>query len=229
MMDTTTIVIAAVLVLILAGVLIGLYFALRGEQNKPPAQTPAVGRPDLVEVARLERDKETNMLMVVVDGKLYANASNLSFAQRQKLASATSELHKWLGLPVAPTSAPASYPPVPASVPPAAQPVTGEIPPEPVKPVSTNPLESFQRSIASNKPGASFKSIPAQIEEILQSKLLGTPFENRGIHLSESPTEGVIVQVGLEHYPGIDAVPDEAVRKLIRSAVAEWEQRNKIK
>ena len=75
-MDLMTLVIAAVLVLVLAGVLIGLFFALRGGQTTPAPQKSAAGTADLVEIARLERDKETNMLMVVVDGKLYANASS---------------------------------------------------------------------------------------------------------------------------------------------------------
>jgi hypothetical protein len=228
-MDIMTIAIAAVLVLILAGVLIGLFFALRGGQNNPPAEKTAASRPDLVEVARLERDKGTNMLMVVVDGKLYANASNLSFAQRQKLASATNDLHKWLGLPAAaaPTSAAAAFTPTPLAVPPAVQTLVDEAAIAPVKPVSTNPVEALRHTIGTSKPVPAFKSIPAQIDEILQSKLVGTALEKRGIHLVESPTEGVVVQIGLEQYPGVGAVPDDEVRNLIRSAVAEWEKRNR--
>jgi len=228
-MDITTIVIAAVLVLVLAGVLIGLFFALRGGKNTPPVQQPSAGRADLVEIARLERDKETNMLMVVVDGKLYASASKLSFAQRQKLASAANELHKWLGLPATAvsSSAPAAYTPPPSAVPPAVQTTVDEVPPVPIKPVTANPLSSLQRTISASTPTPSFKSIPAQINEILQAKLAGTPLEKRGIHLVESPSAGVIVHVGLDQYPGIDAVPDEEVRNFIRSAVAEWEKRNR--
>lgn len=228
-MDIMTFAIAAVLVLVLAGVLIGLFFALRGGQNKPPAQQPAAGRPDLVEIARLERDRETNMLMVVVDGKLYASASNLSLAQRQKLASASIDMHKWLGLPAAAasSSAPAVYTPPPSVVPPAVQAVADEVIPPPIKPVSTNPVDALRHTMGTNKPVASFKSIPAQIDEILQGKLAGTPLEKRNIHLTESASEGVVVQVGLDQYPGIDAVPDEEVRNLIRSAVAEWEKRNR--
>jgi hypothetical protein len=228
-MDLLTLAIVAIMILIMAGVLIGLFFTLRSSKSNPTEQKTASNRPDLVEIARLERDKETNMLMVVVDGKLYANASNLSFAQRQRVASAAVDLHKWLGLPpaAAPASTAAIYPPVPAAVLPSVQTITEELPPAPVKPVSTNPVEALRHTIGANKPAPAFKSITAQIDDILQGKLADTPLEKRGIHLAETPGGGVVVQIGLEQYPGIEAVPDEEVRTLIRSAVAEWEKRNK--
>jgi hypothetical protein len=105
--------------------------------------------------------------------------------------------------------------------------VADEVIPAPVKPVSTNPVDALRHTMGTSKPVASFKSIPAQIDEILQGKLAGTPLEKRSIHLTESTSGGVVVQVGLDQYPGIDAVPDEEVRNLIRSAVAEWEKRNR--
>lgn len=228
-MDITTILIVAVMLLIMAGVLVGLFFTLRADKSSPAEQKPTSAQPDLVEIARLERDKETNMLMVVVEGKLYANASNLSFAQRQRVASAAYDLHKWLGLApgVASTSSSTGVMSPAAPVPPVVQPGPVEAPVETVKPVSTNPLASFQHTISASKPASSFKSITAQIDEILQARLADTPFEKKGIHLAETPGGGVVVQVGLEQYPGIDAVPDDEVRNLIRSAVAEWEKRNK--
>lgn len=59
--------------------------------------------------------------------------------------------------------------------------------------------------------------------------LVDTPLEKRGIHLSELPGSGVVVQVGLDQYPGIEAVPDEEVRSVLRAAVAEWERQNRLK
>jgi hypothetical protein len=35
----------------------------------------------------------------------------------------------------------------------------------------------------------------------------------------------MVVMVGLNQYDGVEAVPDEEIRNLIRSAVAEWEER----
>jgi hypothetical protein len=36
----------------------------------------------------------------------------------------------------------------------------------------------------------------------------------------------VDVWIGLDRYSGIDAVPDPAVKELIRKAVIRWEERN---
>lgn len=68
------------------------------------------------------------------------------------------------------------------------------------------------------------KSIVEQIDEILQEMLPGTPLVNRGIHLSEDPVRGVIVQVGLEFYEGIESVPDPEIKKILREAAATWER-----
>jgi hypothetical protein len=69
-------------------------------------------------------------------------------------------------------------------------------------------------------------SIVGQINQILQEQLEGTPLQTRGIRLVEDFKNGVIVQVGMERYPGIDTVQDPEVRAAIRAAVAEWERRS---
>jgi hypothetical protein len=63
-----------------------------------------------------------------------------------------------------------------------------------------------------------------QIEDILQDMLAGTHLEQRGVHLVEDPIRGVIVQVGMARYEGIDSVPDPEIKRVIRSAVDEWEK-----
>ena len=68
------------------------------------------------------------------------------------------------------------------------------------------------------------KSIVLQIEDILQDIIAGTELAHRGVHLMEDPIRGVIVQIGLEHFEGIDAVPDAQIKAIIQSAVKEWEQ-----
>jgi len=41
----------------------------------------------------------------------------------------------------------------------------------------------------------------------------------------ELPKKGLVVMVGLEQYEGVDAVPDEQIRAIIRSAVKAWEEK----
>ena len=40
----------------------------------------------------------------------------------------------------------------------------------------------------------------------------------------ELPGKGLVVLVGINSYDGVDAVPDEEIRSLIRQCVKEWEQ-----
>lgn len=66
-------------------------------------------------------------------------------------------------------------------------------------------------------------SIVSQIDSVLQTRLVGTPLEERGIFLTESPEGGVAVYVGLTRYHGIDEVPDPEIKAAIRAAIKEWE------
>lgn len=68
-------------------------------------------------------------------------------------------------------------------------------------------------------------SIVEQIDEVLQEMLGASELAGRAIRLAEDPASGVVVRVGAEQYGDIDAIPDPAVRAIIRKAVAEWEQR----
>jgi len=88
--------------------------------------------------------------------------------------------------------------------------------------VSMNPIAAVQRVLqSSNKPPA-VQSIIAQVDAILQEKIVGTPFEKQGIRLLEKPDHTMLIEVGLNKYDGIDAVPSQDVRDLIQSCVAEW-------
>jgi hypothetical protein len=60
---------------------------------------------------------------------------------------------------------------------------------------------------------------------VLQEKLVGTPWEIRNIHLKDAPDGGLMVQVGMDKYDGIEAVPDEEIRQLIRDSAEEWRKR----
>ncbi len=97
-----------------------------------------------------------------------------------------------------------------------------------VKPVSTN-LPDVLGGILTPTPAATpvFKSIAMQIDDILQARISGTPFERRGLSVSDGPDHGVLVTLDGQKYPGVKDVPDDDVRNLIRSSVLEWEKQSK--
>ena len=99
-------------------------------------------------------------------------------------------------------------------------------PPLPQRP-TINPINVLARVLQPELSSAQAppKSIAAQIDEILQEMLEHTPLASRGIRLMEFPNRGLVVLVGLDQYEGVDAVPDEDIRALIRTAVQEWERR----
>lgn len=66
-------------------------------------------------------------------------------------------------------------------------------------------------------------SMVAQIDKILQVKIIGTSLADRGIRLLESPEGGVSVYIGLTRYNSVADIPDPAIQAAIQSAIAEWE------
>jgi hypothetical protein len=69
------------------------------------------------------------------------------------------------------------------------------------------------------------KSLAAQVDEILQTKLTGSSLAERGIRIMDTPSSDLVVMVGLQKYDGIDAVPEAEIQAVIREAVAEWAQK----
>jgi hypothetical protein len=107
-------------------------------------------------------------------------------------------------------------------VPPFASETTSE-----VKPVSTelpDVLGGILTPTTTSVPV--FKSIAIQINDILQGRISGTPYETRGISVSDGPDHGVLVTLDGQKYPGVKDVPDDEVRELIRSSVLEWEKQS---
>ncbi len=39
------------------------------------------------------------------------------------------------------------------------------------------------------------------------------------------PKQGMVIMIGLEKYPDVEAVPDEEIKTLLHEAVAAWEAR----
>jgi hypothetical protein len=189
--------------------------------------------------AHLWRDPATGRVMAEVDGIEFANSQDLTPEQRRKLVLVLKEVAAWIQDP-APKPAPApavqskpitmasSAQPKPTPPPPPPRPVvvpdhldpTAAVYAEPRK---TGSLTSPGEKAAEVKKTAPF-SIVTQIDAILQGMLVDSPLKAKGIRLVEDLKGGVTVWVGLQRYPGIDAVTDPEALAIIRAAVAEWER-----
>jgi hypothetical protein len=139
-----------------------------------------------------------------------ANKDALQAEQRQRLISVVLDLRSWLE---------AARPSSPAAAP---DPVTSQQIVQPLTVVS--PDKPKGKAVEGVKPIPILKSIVEQIDDVLQVKILVSPFNDRKIGLVEGPGGAVIVKDGINRYEGIDTVPDPEIKALIRQAVAEWEK-----
>lgn len=231
-MNLTPIVITGI-VFLLVGIAIGsLLSGLNRDTSEKSSQLLA-DEGEWVECISLVSDREGKEIFPKFDEKVYKQKDEMSSQHREILVKALGAVSKWLGEPVGEAPAIPKVPTPEAAIPAAADAsvVSPEIMIQPVTPpatkISMNPIDFFTKVLQSDvktvKPAP--KSIVAQIDEILQEKLLGTPMEKRGVRLVEFPNQGMVVLIGLDKYEGVDEVPDEEIRQLIRSAVKEWEAR----
>lgn len=192
-----------------------------------PALQPAPPDPDKVELARLYRDRSGGQVYLEVGGRRLASPEEVGEAQRLWLEPAAREMIRLIRpqAPAAPSTPAPTAPPqaVSFSRPPAAAPLPGT---EIQKP-SMNPVDALLRAVQSGKPKLEQpKSLAGQIDEVLQELLKNTRLAGQEIRLADNAALGLEVWVGARRYDGIDAVPDEEVRSLIRMAVAEWQRRS---
>ena len=129
-------------------------------------------------------------------------ASQLTFMQRNRLEKNLVEAQEWLGGEVRTT------PVAPAKI-------KNDEPIEVVAPLA--PLKNAEKHQRQ-------KSIVEQVDEVLQDLLESSPLPGKNIRLTEMPDKGVIVWVENENFDGIDSVPDEEVKQMIKQAVKKWEK-----
>jgi len=177
--------------------------ALKDRQNErevAPAAEPAV--PGLL---RLWTDADQS-LRLDLDGASLTSPATTTPEQRRRLITLLTSMRPWAeGGPAAPVSKTDSV--------------------SPLKPVAA--VAGSSRGIDLPPPIPVAKSIVAQIDEVLQERLNGTPLAGKRIRLSETPGGDVLVFIGTARYEGLDVVPDKEAVAAIRAAIAEWE--NKVK
>ncbi len=150
----------------------------------------------------LGRSVKDDRFAVLFGDDWISDPAQLSFVQRNRLEKNLEEAQKWLGIEpkIEPEKAvrPKEY-------------MSSEIVPPLVPPVT---VEKHKRQM----------SIVEQVDEILQELLESSTLRGKNIRLTEMPNKGVTVWVGNEYYDGINAVPDEEVKRIIRQAVKKWEE-----
>jgi len=219
------------------------YKRRKAEEEKEQKELPVspAARPETVTLddPGLLRIKDENGSFVLdLDGKRL-NPLSLSSSQRKRLIDMLNIMRPWLEARVDASSARPTAPPFPAVQPTTlnerlnafgsaapkskpAPPPTASPPPQPPAPPPAARASTIAKE---DRPAAPANSIVSQIDTILQSRLAGTPLEERGVFLTQSPEGGVNVYVGLTRYDGIDEVPDPQIKAAIRAAISEWENK----
>jgi hypothetical protein len=161
---------------------------------------------------------ESGRIKLEIDGVLIGET--LPSDKKKRLIELVTMLRPWLesGQPQPAASQPAA----PIQPPPVTDPAQAVY----YAPVqsSTQPLPPLAKKPEPEK-NITTLSIVAQIDSVLQARLVETPLAKRGIRLQDSPQGEVEVYVGLDKYHSIDDVPDEVVKAAIRAAIAEWEDK----
>jgi hypothetical protein len=232
---------------LVAGIIITLLFS-RGRKPKPepeaqapipkpeprpepkpqpvlqPQPLPQKRHPD---EAHLWRDPEKGKVLAEIDGAEFMGPENLSPEQRRKLVQVLREVAAWFNETGAkPVKSPLAAEAVtPVSAPPARPAPARPDPAAPIyiEPTPAPPPPTVNETLMDVKKTAPF-SIVTQIDAILQGMLHNSSMKAKGIRLVEDPNGGVTVWVGIQRYPGIDAVTDPEALAIIRAAVAEWER-----
>ena len=160
-------------------------------------------------------------LIVKIDDHVYIRSNELGGKERGLIHKTILRLNNWLD-PVAPAVEMENRvevrPPDPASI---------EIPVEKITRPSLNPVHVLTNALRADVPKSKLpsQSIVSQIDDILQEKQKQSPRKGEAVRLMDLPLKGMVVMVGLDQYDGVEDVPDEEIRDLIRAAVKEWEQK----
>lgn len=216
-MDISGVILLAGIGVVIGFLLAALIFSLRKESS--PEQVPQQLLSDSENKIRVWREGGDQRLVVEMNGVSHRQESDLHTDQKRLLVNLTRELQSWIGSSTTAAAEPAAE----AAILKTALPQTDEVKKSP----SLNPLKVFSDSLQPLKKSDADvidQSIVSQIDSILQDKMEGTHLEDRGVRLVEGHDQGMVIEIGLDKYTEIEAIPDEQIRNLIRLSVAEWEK-----
>ena len=200
------------------------------EKKEQPPLSPETITVTVDDPGLLRIRNEEGAFTLDLDGAR-VNPISLSPDQRKRLIEILNIMRPWLEGRSAPVPPPAERPLTPSPQAPLNQTLSRPAPVQPA-PLSSQPGAAPQAAAPKpatiakeDRPPAPANSIVTQIDTVLQARLAGTPLEERGIFLTQSPEGGVAVYVGLTRYNGLDEVPDPEIKAAIRAAIAEWEEK----
>ena len=216
-------------VVLAIGVLLGLLLSsfFREDSDKGGSKKTKSPNQNLVEIAHLWCDQRDRRMVFQIENEYYKRSSDLTPKEKEILLKVVMDFYQWLEPPSTIKPEAAEKISVPDSAMDARlTAVTLENKPEPKRP-GFRPMEIFTQALEAEVSTSAIpaQSIVAQIDAILQENLNAANMQKWAVRLVEFPDRGMVVMVGLEQYEGIDAVPYERVRVMIRQAVAEWERR----
>jgi hypothetical protein len=175
------------------------------------------------------REPPMGALRIDMGGHTYKSVVEVADGERQKLRVTIADLEAWLsgGAPVLIQGSTSKITTGPGKPTPDIGNEDLADRPSLLAPLSTSLMTAASRAaaIASLTSPTQSKSIAAQIDDILQGQIAGSPLEMHGVHLKEIPDHGVVVIVDTHQYQGIDDVPDTEVRSAIKHAVQTWENK----
>jgi hypothetical protein len=197
-----------------------------GEETEEAQETGEAGNqpspPDSVELLRVWRDLSDGSLTLEIGGRRFKSVSEMRAAHLdRRLLNVVHDLTAMLRAAPQPPQTPPPPPP-----PPSPRPKDDTLP-------SMAPGDMFRQMgrVAMGHKSESIEqapevSIPDQIEELLQARLVNLPeYAERSIHVRPSPHGGVRIEVDEQYFDGVDKIPDDKVRALIQDTVREWEKR----
>ena len=207
-----------------------LAMELLQQETTKPKKAP---NKNWLETATLWRDRKDGKFIFQIEDQYYKQGNDLTPKEREILLKVVMDFHRWLEPSVDFAPKPVKTDAVPASTVVESVPVSayqngngngrGNTQPR----SSYNPVSMFANALEADVPvkTSAPQSMVAQVDAILQEKIIEAKMQKWAVRLTEFPTRGMVVLVGLEQYDGIDEVPYERVRKIIRASVAEWERR----